>query len=101
MVLATQQPGKIHTDAMTQSDIVLAHRLTAKIDVDALGSIMQGYFRGKLDQLLNDLPRVAGAALALDDVNERMYPMRIRPRFSWHGGGAPTIVQEKKKIFEF
>jgi hypothetical protein len=101
MVMATQQPGKIHTDAMTQSDIVLAHRLTAKIDVDALGAIMQGYFRGKLDQLLNDLPRVAGAALALDDVNERMYPMRIRPRFSWHGGGAPAIVREKKKVFEF
>jgi hypothetical protein len=37
----------------------------------------------------------------MDDVNERIYPMRIRPRVSWHGGSAPGAVQVKKKIFEF
>ena len=41
LILATQQPGKIHTDVMTQSDIVLAHRVTSKPDVDALNHIMQ------------------------------------------------------------
>jgi len=101
LVLATQQPGKIHTDAMTQSDIILSHRLTAKVDTDALGNLLQSYLRASLDKDLALLPRVAGACLAVDDVNERMYPMRIRPRFSWHGGGAPKIVKEKKKIFEF
>jgi len=75
MVLATQQPGKIHTDAMTQSDIILSHRLTAKIDTDALGSLLQSYLRTGLDKELANLPRVAGAAIAVDDVNERMYPI--------------------------
>ena len=101
LVLATQQPGKIHTDAMTQSDIILAHRLTAKIDTDALGSLLQSYLRTGLDKELDNLPRVSGAAIALDDVNERMYPMRVRPRFSWHGGSAPGLIEEKKKVFEF
>ncbi|RMD58477.1 ATP-binding protein [Candidatus Woesearchaeota archaeon] len=101
MVLVTQQPGKIHTDAMTQSDIILAHRLTAKIDTDALGNLMQTYMRAGLDKELANLPRVPGACIAIDDVNERMYPMRIRPRFSWHGGGAPGIIQKSKKAFEF
>lgn len=101
LVMATQQPGKIHTDAMTQSDIVLAHRLTAKVDTDALGSIIQSYLRTGLDKELALLPRVAGSCIAVDDVNERMYPMQIRPRFSWHGGGAPKIVEEKKKALEF
>lgn len=101
MVLATQQPGKIHTDAMTQSDIILSHRLTAKIDTDALGALLQSYLRAGLDKELANLPRVAGAAIAVDDVNERMYPMRIKPRFSWHGGGAPAIIQEKKEAFKF
>jgi len=101
LVLATQQPGKIHTDAMTQSDIILAHRLTAKIDTDALGSLLQSYLRTGLDKELDNLPRVAGACIALDDVNERMYPMRIRPRFSWHGGGAPGVIMEKKEAFKF
>ena len=41
MVIATQQPGVIHRDAMTQSDVVIAHRVTAKPDIEALNSIMQ------------------------------------------------------------
>ncbi|MBW2973207.1 ATP-binding protein [Candidatus Woesearchaeota archaeon] len=101
LVLATQQPGKIHTDAMTQSDIILAHRLTAKVDTDALGALLQSYLRTGLDKALAELPKVAGACLAVDDVNERMYPIRVRPRFSWHGGSAPELIKEKKKLFEF
>jgi len=101
MVMATQQPGKIHTDAMTQSDIILGHRLTAKIDTDALGALVQSYLRTGIDRELDNLPKLPGAALAMDDVNERIYPMRIRPRVSWHGGSAPTVVQIKKKIYEF
>ncbi|MBI4146583.1 DUF87 domain-containing protein [Candidatus Woesearchaeota archaeon] len=101
MVMATQQPGKIHTDAMTQSDIILSHRLTAKIDTDALGALLQSYLRTGLDKELANLPRMSGTCIAVDDVNERMYPMRIRPRFSWHGGGAPAIIQEKKEAFKF
>lgn len=99
LILATQQPGKIHTDAMTQSDVILSHRLTAKIDTDALGSLMQSYLRTGLDKELNNLPKVPGACLAVDDVNERIYPMKIRPRFSWHGGSAPKLIKEDKKMF--
>lgn len=99
LILASQQPGKIHTDVMTQSDIIISHRITAKLDIDALGALMQSYLRGGLDKLLDDLPRVKGAALILDDNNEKMYPMRVRPRFTWHGGSAPVAIQEKEKLF--
>ena len=100
LVLATQQPGKIHTDVMTQSDIVLSHRLTAQMDVEALGLLMQSYMRKGLDAELNVLPRVKGAAIIFDDMNERMYPMRVRPRFTWHGGSAPTAMKEIKERFK-
>ncbi|MBI2143361.1 DUF87 domain-containing protein [Candidatus Woesearchaeota archaeon] len=98
LVLASQQPGQIHTDVMTQSDIVISHRVTAKIDVDALGALMQSYMREGLDKSLNDLPRVKGAALLFDDTNERLYPMRVRPRSTWHGGSSPSLVAEAKGI---
>tara|TARA_B100000315_G_scaffold251869_1_gene287488 strand:+ start:175 stop:1503 length:1329 start_codon:yes stop_codon:yes gene_type:complete len=101
MVMVTQQPGKIHTDALTQSDIVLSHRLTAKIDTDALGLLMQSYLRTGLDRQLEVLPQVTGACLAIDDVNERIFPMQIRPRSSWHGGSAPKIMEDKKDPFKF
>jgi len=98
LVLATQQPGKIHTDAMTQSDVILAHRLTAKIDTDALGELMQSYLRKNLDLQLQYLPGVPGACLAIDDVNEKIFPMRVRPKFSWHGGGAPDLLSQEKGL---
>jgi len=101
LILASQQPGKIHTDVMTQSDIIIAHRVTAKVDIDALGTLMQSYMREGLDKQLNYLPSVSGAAIVFDDINERLYPMRVRPRLTWHGGGAPTAMAKERKEFEF
>lgn len=99
LVLATQQPGKIHTDVMTQSDIIIGHRITAKLDTDALGLLMQSYMRQGLDKELDNLPRVKGAALVIDDQNEKMYPIRVRPRITWHGGESPRAIPEEKKFF--
>jgi len=101
LVLASQQPGKIHSDVITQSDIVIAHRITANVDVQALGGLMQSYMREGLDKQLNLLPTEEGAAIVFDDVNEKLYPIRVRPRFSWHGGSAPSALPKDKKVFEF
>ena len=98
LILATQQPGKIHTDVMTQSDVVISHRITAKLDTDALGMLMQSYMRTGLTEALDNLPRVKGAAIIFDDTNEKMYPIRVRPRFTWHGGASPNAIHNKKDI---
>lgn len=97
LVLATQQPGKIHTDVMTQSDIVISHRLTAERDINALNAMMQTYLTSDIQKYLNNLPKLLGSAIILDDNSERIYPVRVRPRLSWHGGAAPTAVRTKSK----
>ena len=98
LVLATQQPGEIHKDAMTQSDIVISHRVTSKPDIEALNNIMQTYLLENIQNQMNDLPQLKGSAIILDDNSERLYPIRIRPRFTWHGGEAPTAVGTEIKI---
>ena len=50
IVLATQQPGQIHRDVMTQSDIVISHRVTSRPDVRALNEIMQSYLLEDIKQ---------------------------------------------------
>jgi hypothetical protein len=97
LVMATQQPGKIHTDVMTQSDIVFSHRITAKVDTEALGLLAQSYMREGITRALNELPRVKGAAVLFDDSNERLFSMRVRPKFTWHGGSSPNAIKEKKE----
>ncbi|MBS3145230.1 hypothetical protein J4414_00290 [Candidatus Woesearchaeota archaeon] len=96
LILATQQPGKIHGDVLTQSDLIIAHKITAKKDVDALNAMMQSYMVRGLTEAVNELPGEKGAAVILDDNSERIYPMRIRPRFSWHGGEAPSAIKSSR-----
>ncbi|MEM2462993.1 MAG: zonular occludens toxin domain-containing protein, partial [Candidatus Pacearchaeota archaeon] len=98
LVLATQQPGQIHRDVMTQADIVISHLVTAKPDVDALNYIMQSYLAADIKTYLDNLPHLKGSAIILDDNSERIYPMRVRPRFTWHGGEAPTAIKVKKRL---
>ncbi len=92
LILATQQPGKIHTDVMTQSDTVLSHRVTADIDVQALMLLAQSYNRDGIMEAMEDLPRLKGTAIVFDDMNESIHEIRIRPRVSWHGGGSPNAL---------
>jgi hypothetical protein len=99
LILATQQPAKIHTDVITQADVVIAHKLTAQMDIEALGGLMQSYMRSGLDAELAILPPTKGAAIIFDDANERMFPVQMRPRFTWHGGGSPTAIKEKKDFY--
>ncbi|MEK6757663.1 MAG: DUF87 domain-containing protein [Nanoarchaeota archaeon] len=98
LVLATQQPGQIHRDVMTQSDLVIAHRVTSQPDIEALNHIMQTYLLDSIKRYMDELPSLKGSAIILDDNSERIYPMRIRPRFTWHGGEAPTAIKAEKKL---
>jgi DNA helicase HerA-like ATPase len=98
LVLATQQPGVIHRDAMTQADVVIAHRLTAQPDIEALNSIMQTYLLESIRKSMSDLPSLKGSALILDDNSERIYPIRVRPKYTWHGGESPSAIKIKKDL---
>ncbi len=97
LVLATQQPGEIAKDVLTQSDIVISHRLTSKTDIDALNLIMQSYLLADIQTYMNTLPDQKGSAIVLDDNSERIHPMRVRPKLSWHGGESPSAIKHDKK----
>ncbi len=96
LVLATQQPGVIHRDVMTQSDLVIAHRLTNKNDIESLNEIMQTYMLANIQKEMRELPDLKGSGIILDDNSERLYPIRVRPRLTWHGGEAPIALVERE-----
>jgi DNA helicase HerA-like ATPase len=98
MVMATQQPAKLHADVFTQSDIVISHRVTSKPDIEALNGMMQSYSLEGIKQQFDDLPSTKGSAILLDDNSERIYPIRVRPRFTWHGGESPSAIKSDLKI---
>lgn len=92
LVFATQRPEKLHLDALALGDIVISHRLTSKADIDALKEIMQTYMLFDITKYINELPKLMGVAIILDDNSERIYKVRVRPRQSWHAGASPIAV---------
>lgn len=98
VLLITQRPGKLHEDALAQSDLIISHRLTSRADIEALRGIMQTYVLEDIQELINALPRTKGSAIVLDDNSERLYSLQVRPRLSWHAGGSPTAIKEEEGL---
>ncbi len=94
-IFITQRPNKLHEDVIAQSDLVIAHRLTAKSDIDALSAIMQTYLLFDIKKFISELPKTKGSAVVLDDNSERLYNIQVRPRQSWHAGGSPSAIKEE------
>ncbi|MBI4361967.1 MAG: ATP-binding protein [Euryarchaeota archaeon] len=92
LVLATQRPSALHDEAISQCDLLLAHRLTAQEDLEALSRIRPAYLQGGLPEALRRVGSERGVALALDDNSETSQVLRVRPRQSWHGGGEPDLL---------
>jgi hypothetical protein len=91
-VFISQMPDKLHSDVLSQTDLIIAHRLTSQRDINALKAIMQTYILFDIEKYLEELPKVKGSAIILDDNSERLYKVQIRPRQSWHGGESPIAL---------
>ncbi|WP_340819713.1 ATP-binding protein [Methanolobus sp. WCC4] len=92
LVLATQRPSSIHPDVLSQSDIVICHRLTSRDDIDVLESVRPTYMMDSFSEPLMNMGSEKGAALVVDDNTEAHHIIRVRPRLSWHGGDDPSII---------
>ena len=86
LVAATQRPGVLPGVAVSQSDLLIAHRVTAEADVDALSRATPTYLTGTLR---DRLPTDPGGAVVVDDVTESVHGVQVRHRETPHGGADP------------
>lgn len=93
LVLATQRPASLHPDVVSQSDLLICHRLTSSDDILALETSRPLYMQESLRTYLKKMGSERGAALIVDDHSESVHMVRIRPRRSWHGGGEPSALE--------
>jgi hypothetical protein len=84
VVLATQRPSALPDVAVSQSDLLVSHRLTSRTDVDALAATRPTYLA---DSLTERLPGRTGDALVVDDATETVCTVRVRERRTEHQGG--------------
>lgn len=86
LVCATQRPEALPPVAISQADLILAHRLTAERDVERLREAESTYLEGSL---AGRLPEGVGEALVVDDATEEAHAVRVRTRRTEHGGSSP------------
>ena len=89
-VAATQRPAALSEVAVSQSDLLVAHRLTSRADREALARARPTYMHGSFADRMPDTP---GSAIVVDDATESVHAVRIRERNVEHGGGSPSAEE--------
>jgi len=85
-VLATQRPSAVPATTVSQTDLLVAHRLTSTADIDALRAARPTYLDG---DFAARLPEATGDALVVDDGTESVHRVTVRERRTPHGGETP------------
>ena len=85
LVTATQRPAALPDVAISQSDLLVAHRLTAEADLEALARARPTYATTSLDERLPETP---GEAVVIDDATEAVHAVTVRERATPHGGAS-------------
>lgn len=83
LVLVTQRPSAVPEVAISQSDVLVSHRLTARADVEALQAAQPTYMSRSL---LDRMPTKAGEVVLIDDATESVFAAQVRERDTPHGG---------------
>ncbi|WP_058994198.1 ATP-binding protein [Haloarcula sp. CBA1127] len=85
-VLATQRPSAVPATTVSQTDLLVAHRLTSTADINALQAAQPTYLDG---DFAARLPETIGDALVVDDSTESVHHLTVRERRTPHGGETP------------
>jgi hypothetical protein len=90
LVVATQRPSAVPGVCLSQTDVLLAHRLTSEADVAALESARPTYVDRSFAARM---PADVGGAIVVDDATETAHAVRIRDRRTAHGGESPRASE--------
>jgi len=90
LVMATQRPSVVPEVVVSQSDLLVAHRLTSKRDLDALTAAQPTFMESSLDERL---PTEPGEVVVVDDATETVHAATVRHRDTPHGGDSPRASE--------
>lgn len=86
LACATQRPAALPPVAVSQADLLVAHRLHSRADIDALAAARP---LAVADDLADRLPTGVGEALVVDDASETATTVQVRERRTPDAGASP------------
>lgn len=88
LVVATQRPSAFPGVVISQTDLLVVHRLTSRADREALAAARPSYMS---ETLAERMPTAPGEAVIVDDATESVHAVQVRERDTPHGGGSPSV----------
>jgi DNA helicase HerA-like ATPase len=85
LLVASQQPSAIDSEILSQCDIKIIHKITSRADRVAIDALSEDYIKGEISNYIKQLPNQK-QALILDDNEEKLMMVCVRPRISCHSG---------------
>jgi len=70
---------------LSQCDIKIIHKITAKADFKSIDALSEDYIKTNISKYIRKLP-LKKVALVIDDNKEKIQNVHIRPRKSTHCG---------------
>ncbi len=89
LVMATQRPSAVSDTAISQSDLLVSHRLTSHEDLAALEKAQPTYMDTSIDERM---PTNTGEVVVIDDATETVHSVQVRRRETPHGGDSPLAT---------
>ena len=86
LVSATQRPSAVPAVGISQSDVIISHRLTSQADLEALEAAQPTYMNASLTDRMPERP---GEVIVIDDSTETIHAAQVRFRDTPHGGDSP------------
>ncbi|QSG12789.1 HerA helicase [Halapricum desulfuricans] len=91
LVMATQRPSAVPPVGVSQSDVIVSHRLTSGADIEALKATQPTYMDASLAERM---PTETGDVIVVDDATETVHAATIRRRDTPHGGDSPRASEQ-------
>ncbi|MFW6018124.1 MAG: ATP-binding protein [Halapricum sp.] len=90
LVMATQRPSAVPPVGVSQSDVIVSHRLTSGTDIEALKATQPTYMNASLEERM---PTETGEVIVVDDATETVHAATVRRRDTPHGGESPRASE--------
>lgn len=90
LVSATQRPSAVPAVGISQSDVIISHRLTAQADLEVLEAAQPTYMNASLTDRMPERP---GEIVVIDDATETIHTAQVRLRDTPHGGDSPRASE--------
>ena len=85
LLVVSQQPSAIDSEILSQCDIKIIHKITSKADFKAIDSLSEDYISTDISKFIRKLAPLK-EAIVIDDNQEVVNTINIRPRKSTHCG---------------